>query len=424
MRCGDSSQKEQILQQVLSSLNLNYSADIEAFEQFVRSDHVIDSIRTLEGRIKFFETAIKKDPSSPYVLQHYARMLHRSGHSESSLAQIEKALELRPNARVLFHTQGTILSKLAEDTDSVDVSRRRLVQAEQAFRKAIKIYPRDEYSYSSLARLYLAWAKKTPDESPEYLTKCEATISEGMQVVIAKESLWLVSSEVQAWVGNEPARLRFLEKAVQEQPAATLPRYLLARAYRMSGKPSEAMEVLKPVIRENINEFRLCIEYALCLDTLGKPYSEAVAILSLGTTYGLSDSRFIATYGGMLFMAQRFSDADRIFEETGKRDFASSEANTVQFRPRARDKINNTLELEGRVSGVKAGYAFIEVPGYARFFCPSSKQQGVVLQTGMQVGFKVGFSARGAQASEPFAVNLEKIQLSQETADRLKDFAA
>jgi hypothetical protein len=47
---------------------------------------------------------------------------------------------------------------------------------------------------------------------------------------------------------------------------------------------------------------------------------------------------------------------------------------------------------------VKAGFAFIEVPGYPHFFCPGSKWRGVVLTRGLRVRFAPGFNARGAQA--------------------------
>jgi hypothetical protein len=91
-RCGDIVQKEVLLQSALAVLNLNFKPDAEAFEQLIRADYLVDSIRTLEGRTRFFETAIKKDPDSPYVRQHYARMLTRSERPELALSQVEKAL--------------------------------------------------------------------------------------------------------------------------------------------------------------------------------------------------------------------------------------------------------------------------------------------------------------------------------------------
>ncbi len=413
-RCGDSAQKENLLQAAISSLNLNYRADAEAFEQFIRSDHLVDSIRTLDGRTKLFETATRKDPHNPYVRQHYARMLTRADRHELALSQIERAIELNVNIRVLYHTQGVVLSKLALQAESTDLARRRLAQAEQAFRRALNMYPRDEYCYCSLAKLYFEWAKQHPAEQVEYMTKCEEMISEGLRAVASKEGLWLISAEILNWIGDQPARMDALQKAVREQPTSVQARHLLARAYRRAGKPEEAIRVLDPVLRDNLNEFRLCIEYALCLDEMGEAYDKAIAILQLGTTFGLSDSRFIAIYGGMLFMNRKFSDADRVFAETSRHDFSPADANSIQYRPKARKGETPWVELRGTVRMIRAGYAFIEVIGYPQFFCPSSKQKGITLRHGMLLNFEPGFSPKG-----PIADNLSEV--GEEKAEKAAD---
>jgi hypothetical protein len=78
-RVAEPTEREEIVLSALSGLNLNYRTDVRAFENFIRSDRLVDSVRSLEGRIRFFENACQKDPRSPYVRQHYARMLSRSG---------------------------------------------------------------------------------------------------------------------------------------------------------------------------------------------------------------------------------------------------------------------------------------------------------------------------------------------------------
>jgi len=154
-RCGSGNEKEEIVQTALQSMNLNYRADVEAFENFVRSDRIVDEIHSLDGKIKFFNTACHKDPESPYVRQHYSRMLLRAGKAELALSQIDEALKLNANVRVLYHTKGVVLSHLARTIPSKDLARKRLTQSEEAFRRGIMLNKRDEYSYSGLAELYL-----------------------------------------------------------------------------------------------------------------------------------------------------------------------------------------------------------------------------------------------------------------------------
>ncbi len=334
-RCGEPADRGHLLQSSLSALNLNYKADKDAFEYFIRSDRVVDSIRSLEGKIRFFETACKKDPDSPYVRQHYARMLSREDKADLALGQIEEALRMNRRFRVLHHTKGIVLMQLALSIESNDLARRRLAQSEGSFRQGLTMYAKDEYSYQGLSQLYLGWAKRasTPEEATEYISKAEEIINEGLKIVPVRYGLWIESSNVQKLLGNEPSRVKALEKAVQDSPGSIVSRYLLGRAYRKANLPQKTVDVLEPVIKNHHDEFRAFVEYAIALVNLKKPYKEAIAVLRLSTLYGLSDPRFIATLGGMLFMGEQFSEANEVFAQSSKRDFTATELNTIQFRP-------------------------------------------------------------------------------------------
>jgi tetratricopeptide (TPR) repeat protein len=402
-RCGELAEQERLLQLAIEALNLNYSADKNAFEQFVRSDRIVDSIRTLDGRIHFFETACRKDPESPYVRQHYARMLSRAGKLELSLGQIDEALKINPDILVLHHTKGIILMELGLTIDSIDIARRRLAQSEASFRRALSIYARDEYSYQGLARLYLGWAKRapTPEEATEYISKAEGIISEGLRTVRIRDGLWIESSNIQAFLGNKPSHLKALETAVKTSPGSIIARYLLGKYYRKACRYQEALDVLYPVIKDHPEEFRSFVEYSVSLVHLNRPYREATSILNLSTLYGLSDPRFIATLGGMYFMDGSFSDAKNVFKKSSKREFTASELNTIQFYPPDPGNTNNRLHIKGKVIVVKAGYAMIESPGYPAFLCPGSKFGGVVMEPGLKVTFEPAFTPKGPVAIRP-----------------------
>jgi hypothetical protein len=191
-RCGDGQSRTRVSQLSLAALNLNIPMDVKAFDQMVRSDRLVDGLQTFDDKIRFFETATRKDPDSPYVRQHFARMFHRSKRFELALAQIDQGIALRPHAvpRVLYHTKGLILTSLATSSESVEVGRRRLAQAEAAFKTTISLKGSDEYAYQGLAELYLAWAKHVDpsEESSAYVAKCEETISTGLRNVITRRA--------------------------------------------------------------------------------------------------------------------------------------------------------------------------------------------------------------------------------------------
>lgn len=401
-RCGQPAECEQLLQSALSALNLNYRIDRDAFDCFIRSDRVIDSIRSLEGQTHFFETACRKDPENPYVRQHYSRMLSRADRPELALQQVDEALRMNRNIRVLHHTKGVVLMQLALSIESVELARRRLAQSEESFRQCLRMYARDEYAYQGLAQLYLAWAKRapSPEEAAEYVSKSETTITEGLRTVRVREGLWIQSSNVQKFLGDEPSRVEALERALEANPTSVISRYLLGRAYRKAGRPDKTIDILDAVIKNHPDEFRAFVEYALALVRFGRPYAEAIAVLKVSTLYGLSDPRFIGTLGGMLFMNGSFSEAQEVFGHSSRHDFTAWELHAIQFRPRDPRNPEKRLRIHGKVKAVRAGFAIIESPGYPTFFCPGSKFGGLLMERGVGVWFEAAFSAKGAVADQ------------------------
>lgn len=397
-RVAEPSEKEDIVLSALSGLNLNYGTDAKAFENFVRSDRLVDSVRSLDGRIRFFENACQKDPRSPYVRQHYARMLSRSGQLNLALAQIDQALSISEDVRVLHHTKGLILAQLALSGESQDMARKRLAQSEAEFRRCMAMYAKDQYAYQSLAQLYVDWAERASDqaEAADYLSRAEGIISDGLRTVVVRDGLWIVSAGIQELLGKQPEYIRELQRAVRSSPTSVVARYLLGRAYRKAGKPDQALIVLKPIIEANTEEFRAFVEYARSMHDLGEPYARTIAVLRMSTLYGYSDPRFVATLGGMLFMNEEFSAAKKIFAESYKREFPVEEATRIQFRPRDPSDRSRYLELSGKVAALKVGYAFLDAPGYDSFFCHASRFGGLLMRPGMNVFFEPGFSARGA----------------------------
>ena len=186
-------------------------------------------------------TQCKKDPESPYVRQHYSRMLYRENKTDLALAKIEKAIELDPQIKVLNHTKGLILSKMTLEIESQDIARRRLTQAENLFRKGINMARRDQYCYQSLAELYLNWARRCKDDTEitDYIERAEGVISEGLMNAMVRDSLWITSAKIQQFLGDNPSYIRNIERAVADTPGSIIARYLLGRAYRIVNESIE-----------------------------------------------------------------------------------------------------------------------------------------------------------------------------------------
>jgi tetratricopeptide (TPR) repeat protein len=402
-RAIEAGERQDILLRTLSALNLNFHVDVQAFEALIRSDQTVDGLLSFDGKVRFFEEAARKDPASPYVLQHYARMLLRENKPELALGQIDAALALDPTPRALHHTRGVILRHLALSLESIEIARRRLAQSEEEFRTNINRDDRDEYSYQSLAELYLNWGKRAPteDETLTYFAKAEEVVSDGLTKVRNREGLYIVSSGVQQTLGDRPGAIDALQRAVTAAPGSVVARYLLGRQLRRAGKPNEAIEVLRPVLEGHPNEVRAALQYALALDELKKPYADAIAVLQLASLYGYKDPRYIAILGGMLYLNGDFTAAAEVFAKSETQNFTFAERQRLDYQPHKRDAEGGPLRLQGRVTAVKPGFAFIQVPGYSDVFCPGSRFGDLLMTPGLDLTFRLAFTPRGPLAVDP-----------------------
>ena len=97
----------------------------------------------------------------------FARMLLRERRYDLALSQAQEAINMSPRSRVLYHTKGLILAKMALQPSSDDIRRRRLAQSEDVLRTTINMAPADDYGYTTLANLYLDWARSVSGSSPD-----------------------------------------------------------------------------------------------------------------------------------------------------------------------------------------------------------------------------------------------------------------
>ncbi|RCX18599.1 SIR2-like protein [Fontibacillus phaseoli] len=389
-RCLEASNKDILIHQSLDHMNILHRVDKFAFESFIRSERFIDSLRTLESKIQFFEKACRKDPDNPYVRQHFARMYLREDIDTTALTLIEDAIKMNGKLRVLYHTKGYILHQMVQSSESEEIGKRRLLQSEDAYYTGLKMNSNDEYCYQGLAQLYLAWAKKVNDEEQRtvYIGKAENIINEGLKKVRNKEGLWIESANIDSFIRDHFARIRSLENAVANAPGSIIARYLLAKAYNLNNEFEKSKSILSILVRENPDEYRPSIEYAFTIIRAGGSLESAIAILSQSTLYGYSDPLFVATLGGLLFLNKEFTKAEDVFYESVKREF--SNARMILFDPE--DRLEKNFEYDAVVKYVGDRYSYLFIAGFPDIYCPSSKYHGLILKRDMRVRVTVAFT--------------------------------
>jgi len=403
-KCGTHDRKEALLQTAMEKLNLSYRLDKIVFDKFIRSDEIVETFRTFEGKTRFFETGCRREPDNPYVLQHYARMLLREGRHNLALSQIERAIakDKQKTIRSLRHTKGNVLAELATSASSIDVGRKWLAQSEREFHFCITAQEKDDFGHSGLANLYLGWARKVPsdNEATEYLAKAEGVISAALRVVKERTSLLIVSAAIQAELGNQPARLSKLREAVTSNSESIISRYLLARAYRDQGHPEKTIEVLDPVIKTAFSEVRAYLEYTRAMLEMKEPIQKCAATLKQCRLDGISDPVFVALYGGLLYLDEKYDDAKRLWDDARDQDFTLEDAKRTQYEPMDPTDPKRPLRVEGIVDGVKPSYIFVQPPTGPTILSSSTMINGKILQRGMPVTYRLTFSAKGAYADD------------------------
>lgn len=398
-RCLSAVEREGLLLAALEGVNLAFGVDARALEAWTRDEGAIDSLSGLEAKTRFFEEACRKDPSNAYIRQHYARMLRREERFELALSQIDRAIELAPSTKVLSHTRGVILRDLATSPKtSPEVARRHLARAEASFRNAITQNRKDEYSFQSLAELYIDWADRSGSESEAvtYLAKAQETVHEGLQAVRNREGLYVVSAKIQRSLGDTPMRIQALRQALEVAPSSAIVRYLLGKLLLAENKPSDALPILLEGVRLHPDDPNLCMTCALAMHAANKPYSESIAILNLGRTRGVRDPAYAATLGGMLAMNHQLDESHDVFADADRRNFGFGEATRIAFIPQPGGE---NVNLNGRIIKVGAGYAFVSSASLPNFYFRMSRSGGVRLQFDQRCVFTPGFSAKGPAAT-------------------------
>lgn len=405
-KCFLGSKRESLLLDLMRHLNLAYNQDKKVFDEITKDNEVVDSIRSFESRTGFFESACKKDVNNPYVRQHYARMLLRDKKYSLALSQIETGLKLDKNARILYHTQGQILAKMALGADEQAIGEKYFTRAIDSLNTCIERNKSDDYGYQSLAQLYIDWATRwdDPETYAKNISRCEEVISEGLRHVTKRESLLLVSSNLEKILGDQPKCIELLNKALEENPASAICRYLLARDAYNKKDYDRVITFLRPTIESRFDEIRSFILYAIAASIYNKNYAQALAVLKQADPIAWADPFFVATLGGMNSLSENASEAENIFKKAKKQRFPEEEARQIAYKPTDLADPNLYITTTGTVIVTKSAYLLIQSKQFGKFFYPSPKVGEVYVKVQTILNFTIAYTGKGGLALNPSIV--------------------
>lgn len=402
-KCFLGPERERLLLDLMQHLNLTYGQDKKVFDELTKDDEIVDSIRSFESRVGFFESACKKDVNNPYARQHYARMLLRDEKYNLAISQIEAGLKLDKHARILYHTQGQILAKMSLDADEQEIGEKYFARAIDSFNTCIEMNRNDHYGYHSLAQLYMDWATRwdNPETFAKNISRCEEIISEGLRLVAERESLLLVSSNLEKILGDQPKRIELLHRALKENPASAICRYLLARDAYHKKDYDGVVALLRSTVENRFDEIRSFILYAIVVSIMDKNYARAIAVLKQADPIAWSDQIFVATLGGMYSLSGNTSEAENVFESAKKQRFPEEEARQIGFYPTNLADPQIGITSTGTVIVTKSGYLLIQSQQFGKFLFASPKIEGSYVKEHTVLEFAVAYTAKGGVALNP-----------------------
>lgn len=182
---------------------------------------------------------------------------------------------------------------------------------------------------------------------------------------------------------NEPSKVTM---------PVSMPVTFLGRALRQAGDYTKAIEVLRPILIEDFNAFRSAIELAISTVSLSGDFAQGASILVQAELLGIDDGRFIATLGGMQFLARNLDAARKTF--AAGRKLPAEEQRAVYFKPVVQIGALpfGPVELSGTVEAFRNKVCPLTYEATMDIAAPQAKAAQALADVDDQISYWVNFT--------------------------------
>lgn len=405
--------KFDLLIDLISSMNVDYSSDRETFGRIVKGRGVAELFPNIElGRL-FYDRVEEVAAAEAFV--PHQRAVFEMAHAGGSLVLAEeaarRAYEMNPHSRGIRHTQGEVARRMANQTD--DPVKKQALRRITREKIANELSRMNEYDLNTRARLAVdefrdelevLSSEADKEKNPSFLAAlkdAELAIQRGIQMYPESAEILAVDAQLRDLLEQSDKALRILERAFNLNPRQDWLAVRLARRYEQQRDWGNATRVLERCLKDNPSSKSVHLEYAL---VLMESAGNEVAILDhLKKSNTAGDNHFEAQfwYARELFL--------RGYVPESKRMFDSLHANAPgSFRTRgaapSKDGAGNLALFRGLVERIEEGYAFIRSAEFpdgifaARSDAEPDTWPKLVRNT--EVEYHLQFSRRGPRATD------------------------
>lgn len=404
---------------VLEHLNLEYSADSEAFSHLIKGKQLAEIFGDKALANKIYEAATKTGADIYYILHQKAvfELNHPGCDTKAALSiilQAEKALPEGRTDKAIAHTKAMIYKRLArESKSSLEIEKYR-TESRIIFERLIS-GQKDSRAINGLAELQLddldarisEIASTESDELTkraflEQVKKIEATIYSGLQKFPGDEYLLTRQEDLARKLQDNGRAKTILEEAYKSNSSSEFVTIRLARQRIESGELDDAERILRDGITHNPNSKPLHLELAKLLIGKNNEQNNTEIEHHLKRSFSPSDSNYDAQFW---YARHQYLHGDRakskeIFAFLKKSRMAPRQKNALHGNSVNSDGVE--ILYKGHITHEHVSFCFIKcIELNDSIFAHADRFENLPsegIKANVDVTFKLSFTMKGPTA--------------------------
>lgn len=404
---------------LISRLNPSYSRDVDALNQLIHFNNLLDIDLSPDKGMAVYDLSRKQFGDQAFIFHQAACFLSARPQSIAQIdrasEQLAQALELQEGNRSFRHTEAEIALKRSRLTTSKEecvAARNRAI----AIASGIAEKSRTPHAFHTIVKARLDGLKdafrdyeSTQDAISETLVtesikQTQQDINRGLRAFAADPRLLTSQSELYSLLANNAAALTVLEKAFNFGPQSILVARRLAAAYEARDDFDGANDVLLKCLNHNIGNHDLHAQIGMNYVRKAADNIDAEllrnASFHLGRSIQAGDRRYEERfwYARALFLENNYAEARKLFAITKDAPLPTRQKRETRGFVRKDGKLVTYL---GEITQVFDLFGFITCDELAgKVFVDARDVPTGSLQTGAVVSFVLGFNYFGAVAKE------------------------
>lgn len=398
---------------VLSSLNISYESDNDAFRQLTRAYHVKSLFPDYEAAREIYRVAGIVAPEDPYRVhqQGIYEMQRPNGNLDRAYELFKEVQARMPQYRPVKHSLAELARMKALAAGSPFMRARLRAEAEELASELLqgggsREYPRHTLIKIAMDELFeVAGSTGASDVDIEKaVDKVESLLGRGLQESPDDSAMLASEADFRHFLNDDSRVLEALERAFKVNRRQVRIALRLAKLYSFRGEKARAVEVLNEALESNRGDQRLHFQLAIEMMSDAR-YSSETVIYHLKRSHTPGDQNYVARFWYARYLHKRADEGDldearQIFRELRRAPVPKDQ------RTRIRDDILDGADRK-RFSGVivrlDANFGFIrnDINGQEIFVHSDQVDETAWRSIGLgtRVAYSIGFNFGGPTAT-------------------------